>query len=96
VFLLRDRRRHRGRDLRRLQAAHGPHAHAAKAAYGYIQCKQRYASQQELLSVAKGYRDRHLPADVLVVDWFYYTKMGQMDFDPQFWPDPSAMNKQLS
>jgi len=66
-----------------------------KAAYGYIQSKNRYASQAELLAVAKGYRDRHLPADVLVVDWFYYTKMGQMDFDPRFWPDPSAMNKQL-
>ena len=73
----------------------GPTHMLPKAAYGYIQCKQRYASQQELLSVAKGYRDRHLPADVLVVDWFYYTKMGQMDFDPWFWPDPSAMNKQL-
>jgi alpha-D-xyloside xylohydrolase len=66
-----------------------------KAAYGFIQCKQRYASQDELLAVAKGYRDRHLPADVLVVDWFYYTKMGQMDMDPRFWPDPNAMNKQL-
>ena len=73
----------------------GPTHMLPKAAYGYIQCKQRYASQEELLSVAKGYRDRHLPADVLVVDWFYYTKMGQMDFDPHFWPDPSAMNKQL-
>jgi alpha-D-xyloside xylohydrolase len=66
-----------------------------KAAYGYIQCKQRYASQEELLGVAKGYRDRHLPADVLVVDWFYYTQMGQMDFDPTKWPDPAAMNRQL-
>ena len=66
-----------------------------KAAYGFIQCKQRYSSQDELLSVAKGYRDRHLPADVLVVDWFYYTKMGQMDMNPKFWPDPIAMNKQL-
>ncbi len=73
----------------------GPAPLLPKAAYGYIQCKQRYASQQELLSVAKGYRDRHLPADVLVVDWFYYTKMGQMDLDPKFWPDPAAMNKQL-
>ena len=73
----------------------GPTHMLPKAAYGYIQCKQRYASQQELLSVAKGYRDRHLPADVLVVDWFHYTKMGQMDFDSRFWPDPSAMNKQL-
>jgi alpha-D-xyloside xylohydrolase len=73
----------------------GPTHMLPKAAYGYIQCKQRYASQQELLAVAQGYRDRHLPADVLVVDWFYYTKMGQMDMDPQFWPDPVAMNKKL-
>jgi alpha-D-xyloside xylohydrolase len=73
----------------------GPTPLLPKAAYGYIQCKQRYASQKEVLDVAQGYRERHLPADVIVVDWFYYTKMGQMDFDPKFWPDPSAMNKQL-
>jgi alpha-D-xyloside xylohydrolase len=66
-----------------------------KAAYGYIQCKQRYITQDEVLQVAKGYRDRKLPADVLVVDWFYYTKMGQMDLDPKSWPDPKAMNDQL-
>ena len=66
-----------------------------KSAYGYIQCKQRYSSQEEVLDVAKGYRERHLPADVIVVDWFYYTKMGQMDMDPAKWPDPVAMNKQL-
>ncbi|HUV71060.1 MAG TPA: TIM-barrel domain-containing protein [Terracidiphilus sp.] len=73
----------------------GPAPLLPKAAYGYIQCKQRYASQAELMAVAKGYRDRHLPADVLVVDWFYYTKMGQMDFDPKYWPDPAEMNRQL-
>jgi alpha-D-xyloside xylohydrolase len=66
-----------------------------KSAYGYIQCKQRYASQDEILSVARGYRERHLPADVMVVDWFYFTKMGEMDMDPKFWPDPAAMNAEL-
>ncbi len=66
-----------------------------KSAYGYIQCKQRYSSQAELMAVAKGYRDRHLPIDDLVVDWFTYTKMGEMDMDPAKWPDPTAMNKQL-
>jgi alpha-D-xyloside xylohydrolase len=66
-----------------------------KAAYGYIQCKQRYTSQAELMAVAKGYRDRHLPADVLVIDWFHYTKMGEMDMDPAKWPDPVAMNRDL-
>jgi alpha-D-xyloside xylohydrolase len=73
----------------------GPTPMLPKAAYGYIQCKQRYAAQEELLGVARGYRRRHLPADVLVVDWFYYTKMGQMDFDPEKWPDPAAMNRRL-
>jgi alpha-D-xyloside xylohydrolase len=66
-----------------------------KSAYGYIQCKQRYRSQAEIMAVAKGYRDRHLPIDDLVIDWFTYTKMGEMDMDPALWPDPTAMNKQL-
>lgn len=73
----------------------GPTPMLPKAAYGYIQCKQRYRSQDEVLAVARGYRERHLPADVIVVDWFYYTKMGQMDFIPSLWPDPLAMNRQL-
>jgi alpha-D-xyloside xylohydrolase len=66
-----------------------------KSAYGYIQCKQRYSSQAELMAVAKGYRDRHLPLDTLVIDWFHYTKMGEMDMDPAKWPDPVGMNKEL-
>lgn len=66
-----------------------------KSAYGYIQCKQRYSTQEELMAVAQGYRDRHLPADVLVIDWFHYTKMGEMDMDPAKWPDPVAMNAKL-
>jgi alpha-D-xyloside xylohydrolase len=66
-----------------------------KSAYGYIQCKQRYTSQDELLEVAKGYRERHLPIDDLVIDWFHYTKMGEMDMDPTKWPDPAGMNREL-
>jgi alpha-D-xyloside xylohydrolase len=66
-----------------------------KSAYGYIQCKQRYSSQAEVLAVADGYRERHLPLDTIVVDWFYYTNMGQMDFDARYWPDPKAMNDKL-
>jgi alpha-D-xyloside xylohydrolase len=66
-----------------------------KSAYGYIQCKQRYSSQAELMGVAKGYRERHLPIDDLVIDWFTYTKMGQMDMDPSKWPDPVGMLKEL-
>ncbi|MGH9345458.1 MAG: TIM-barrel domain-containing protein [Terriglobia bacterium] len=73
----------------------GPTPLLPKAAYGFIQCKQRYSSQAEVMAVANGYRERHLPADIIVVDWFYYTKMGQMDFDPRYWPDPGEMNRKL-
>ncbi|HEY1803108.1 MAG TPA: glycoside hydrolase family 31 protein [Terracidiphilus sp.] len=73
----------------------GPTPMLPKAAYGFMQSKQRYDSQAEILAVAKGYRERHLPADYIVVDFLYYTKMGQMDMDPNKWPDPEAMNRQL-
>jgi alpha-D-xyloside xylohydrolase len=66
-----------------------------KSAFGYIQSKQRYTSQSELMAAAHGYRDRHLPIDDLVIDWFHYTKMGEMDMDPAKWPDPTAMNREL-
>lgn len=66
-----------------------------KAAYGFIQSKQRYSTQAEVMAVAEGYRERHLPLDVLVVDWFYFSKMGQLDMVPSKWPDPVEMNRKL-
>lgn len=66
-----------------------------RGVYGYIQSKAIYPTQQQLLDVAKGYRDRHLPLDVLVVDFLNMTKQGNMDLDPARWPDPAAMNRQL-
>lgn len=67
-----------------------------KAAYGYIQSKAIYPTQDQLMAVAKGYRDRHLPLDILVVDFLNMTKQGNLDLDPARWPDPAAMNKQLN
>ncbi len=66
-----------------------------KATYGYIQSKAIYPTQEQALAVAKGYRDRQLPLDVLVVDFLNMTKQGEMDLDPARWPDPAAMNDQL-
>ncbi len=66
-----------------------------KAAFGLIQSKARYDSQAEVLRVANTYRQKGYPLDVMVVDWFYWTRMGQMDIDPSQFPDPDAMNKQL-
>jgi alpha-D-xyloside xylohydrolase len=66
-----------------------------KATYGYIQSKAIYPTQDQLMAVAKGYRDRQLPLDVLVVDFLNMTRQGEMDLDPARWPGPAAMNDQL-
>ncbi|HTV83617.1 MAG TPA: TIM-barrel domain-containing protein [Acidobacteriaceae bacterium] len=73
----------------------GPAPLLPKAAYGFIQSKERYATQAEIMAVAKGYRERHLPCDTLVVDFFYYPHMGDMDFIRADWPDPKEMNDEL-
>ncbi|WP_109488230.1 TIM-barrel domain-containing protein [Occallatibacter savannae] len=66
-----------------------------KATYGYIQSKAIYPTQDQAIAIAKGYRDRNLPLDVLVVDFLNMTKQGELDLDPKRWPDPAAMNRQL-
>jgi alpha-D-xyloside xylohydrolase len=66
-----------------------------KAAFGLIQSKARYESQAQVLAAADGYRSRGYPLDVMVVDWFYWTRMGQLDIDPVAFPDPAGMNKTL-
>ncbi|WP_420140792.1 TIM-barrel domain-containing protein [Sphingomonas sp.] len=66
-----------------------------KAAFGLIQSKARYERQAELMAVAEGYRSRQYPLDIMVLDWFHWTRMGQMDIDRTFFPDPAGMNRQL-
>ena len=54
-----------------------------RAVYGYIQSKAIYPTQEQLMAVAKGYRDRHLPLDVVVVDFLNMTRQGELDLDPR-------------
>jgi alpha-D-xyloside xylohydrolase len=66
-----------------------------KAAFGLIQSKARYETQKEMEGIAEGYRVRNLPLDVMVLDWFYWTRMGQIDIDRTYFPDPAGMNKRF-
>jgi alpha-D-xyloside xylohydrolase len=66
-----------------------------RAVYGYIQSKAIYPTQQQVLDVAKEYREKKLPLDVMVVDFLNMTRQGELDLDPKRWPDPAAMNQEL-
>lgn len=62
---------------------------------GFWQCKLRYQTQEELLEVAREYKRRNLPIDLIVIDYFHWPKQGEWKFDPVYWPDPEAMVKEL-
>ncbi|MCC6124930.1 MAG: glycoside hydrolase family 31 protein [Pirellulales bacterium] len=64
-------------------------------AMGFWQCKLRYQTQEELLSVAKEYKRRNLPISVIVIDFFHWPLQGEWKFDKDYWPDPDAMIQEL-
>ena len=62
---------------------------------GFWQCKLRYQTQEELLSVAREYKRRGLPISVIVIDFFHWPYEGEWKFDPEHWPVPDAMVREL-
>ena len=64
-------------------------------ATGFWQSKLRYKSRDELLSVARGYRERGLPLSVIVIDFFHWPRMGDLRPDPEAWPDPAGLVEAL-
>jgi alpha-D-xyloside xylohydrolase len=64
-----------------------------KWAYGFWQSRQRYETQEQLLSVLREYRERRIPIDNIVQDWFYWPEdaWGSHDFDKSRYPDPEGM-----
>lgn len=62
---------------------------------GFWQCKLRYWNQEQLLEVAREYKRRNLPIDVIVCDFFHWPKMGDFRFEEEFFPDPKAMVDEL-
>ena len=62
---------------------------------GFWQCKLRYRTQEEVLEVAREYKRRGLPIDVIVIDFFHWRKQGDWGFDERFFPNPQAMVDEL-
>ncbi len=66
-------------------------------ALGYIHCRERFHSSQEILETANRFKSEGMPIDVIVQDWQYWGKYGwnSMQFDEQFYPDPKALTDSL-
>ena len=66
-------------------------------ALGYIHCRERFHSQNEILETAQRFRREQLPVDMLVQDWQYWGPHGwnSMKFDEANYPDPKALTDSL-
>lgn len=62
---------------------------------GLWQCKLRYRTQDEVLSVARQYQKEGIHIDQIVIDFFHWTVQGDWKFDTTYWPDPKAMVDEL-
>ena len=62
---------------------------------GLWQCKLRYRTQEEVLSVARQYQKEGIRIDQIVIDFFHWTVQGDWKFDKTYWPDPKAMVDEL-
>ena len=62
---------------------------------GLWQCKLRYRTQDEVLSVARQCQKEGIMIDLIVIDFFHWTVQGDWKFDKIYWPDPKAMVDEL-
>lgn len=64
-----------------------------KWVFGYIQSKQKYDTQEEVVSVVKKFRETKFPLDLIVQDWQYWPEgqWGQKSFNRANFPDPRKM-----
>ena len=66
-------------------------------ALGYIHCRERFHSSEEILQTANRFKQEKMPISMIVQDWQYWGKYGwnAMQFDEQFYPDPKALTDSL-
>lgn len=64
-----------------------------KWALGFWQSRERYSTQEELVSTLAELRRRHIPVDNIVQDWQYWEpdQWGSHAFDASRYPDPEKM-----
>lgn len=81
--------------LQQYTAATGTAPMMPEYGMGFWQCKLRYRTQQEVLNVVRKHKSLGLPMDVVVIDFFHWTKQGDFKFSPYDFPDPEGMIKEL-
>ncbi|WP_433945930.1 TIM-barrel domain-containing protein [Paenibacillus sp. SN-8-1] len=63
---------------------------------GYQQSRFSYMNQEEVLELARTFRAKQIPCDVIYLDIHYMNNYKVFSFDPEQFPDPEGMMNELA
>lgn len=63
-----------------------------KWAYGFIQSKYGYKNQQEVVDLVNEFDKRNIPLSGVVLDLYWFEKMGDIYWNEKAFPDPKGLN----
>lgn len=64
-------------------------------AMGFWQSRLRYETQEDLLDVARKYKELNIPLSAIVCDYFHWTEQGDYKFDNKYFQNVKAMTDEL-
>lgn len=79
----------------RLYTLTGSRAMLPRWAYGYIQSKYGYRTDAEVRTVVGGFGQFGIPLSALVLDLYWFSRMGDLDWNRQSFPDPAGLDAWL-
>lgn len=63
--------------------------------FGYLQSKFGYRTQEEVLELAQTFRKKGIPCDSIILDLYWFKRMGDLAFDREAFPNPEEMIRSL-
>ncbi|CCQ92890.1 Alpha-glucosidase III [[Clostridium] ultunense Esp] len=64
-------------------------------AFGYLQSKFGYRTRQEVEELAATFRQKGIPCDAIILDLYWFKKMGDLQFNRDAFPHPEEMVARL-
>jgi len=64
-------------------------------AFGFIQSKYGYKSEEEVLSLVDEFKQRNIPLSAVVLDLYWFNKMGDISFTSSNFANPKQLNEKM-
>lgn len=64
-------------------------------AYGYLQSKYGYRTDAEVRTIVNGFKQFGIPLSAIVLDLYWFSRMGDLDWNRQSFPDPAGLDAWL-